>query len=211
MNLTSAQLSTLKTDIAANTATIPAGQPWTGAFAGVQVKDVPAGGDGDAAVAGWYSLTASPDYFVWRSDVPPEEIVDQLTAANYDPTDAPDETLIYNNRAFVVQIKQTTLQLLLLGLPFFNAARKNLRSALNNSTTNLPTGASGANRSGGWTNILPILMRKALRVEKLFALDDGAGIGNNQGDPRGASTNPDVMGYEGAITGSDVLAARNAA
>lgn len=34
MELTPAQLATLKADILANTTTIPAGQPWSGAFVG---------------------------------------------------------------------------------------------------------------------------------------------------------------------------------
>jgi hypothetical protein len=68
-HLTTAQLTSLKANIVANTATIPAGQPWTGAFAGVQVKDVPNNGDGNLAVAGWYNLAASPAFVLWRKFV----------------------------------------------------------------------------------------------------------------------------------------------
>ncbi len=65
MALTPAQLATLKTDIDANTNTIPAGQPWTGAFAGMQVKNVPNNSDGNAAVAGWYNLATNPAFYAW--------------------------------------------------------------------------------------------------------------------------------------------------
>lgn len=69
MALTAAQLQTLKSDIAANAATIPAGQPWTGAFAGVAVKNVPNSGDGNAAVAGWYNQSAAPAFTAWKVNV----------------------------------------------------------------------------------------------------------------------------------------------
>lgn len=39
--LTPSQLATLKAHIAANTSTIPTGQPWTGSFGGTQVNAVP--------------------------------------------------------------------------------------------------------------------------------------------------------------------------
>lgn len=208
MNLTTAQLQALRADVAANTAAIPAGYPWSGGFAGTQVKDVPAGPDGDAAVAGWYNLPPAGDYYVWDSRVPILSILNLVTWANYTPNDAPSETLIWNNRAFGCQIKQTNLQLLFVGRTTFDASKVNLRSALNDATTNLPTGASGASRSGGWSGILPVLSRKASNVEKLLAVDDGAGIGNNQGDARGANTNPDLAAFEGAITGDDVRDAR---
>lgn len=70
MNLTPAQLATLKAAILANTNAIPAGQP----FAGVQVKDVPNNSDGNLAVAGWYNQTAAPQFVVWR-DVPDRKSV----------------------------------------------------------------------------------------------------------------------------------------
>lgn len=74
MDLTKAQLQAWKADIAANTGTIPAGQTWSGAFAGAAVRDVPNGSDGNAAVAGWYSQTAAPDFQVWRTDISKDEI-----------------------------------------------------------------------------------------------------------------------------------------
>lgn len=209
MQLSPSQLVTFKAAIAANTATIPAGQPWSGGFVGVQVKDVPNNSDGNAAVAGWYNLTASPDYYVWNSAVTITDILDKITWTNFTPNDSPDNTFTYNNRAFNVQIKQQNLSLLFLNRTVFDAGKVNLRAALNDATTNLPTGAAGANRSGGWATILPILSRKANNVEKVFAADDGAGIGNNQANPRGDNTNPDTAVFEGTVSASDVETARN--
>ena len=205
MSLTSAQLTTLKTDIAANVNTIPTGRP----FAGTAINALPNNSDAHAEIAVWYSTAASPDYFVWDKAVEVLTILNNLTFTNYTPNDAPDNTNTFNNRAFTVQIKQQNLALLFLGRTSFDATKVNLRSGLNDATTNLLTGTAGATRSGGWANILPILSRKANRVEKLFAIDDGAGIGNTVTDPRGANTNPDLAVYEGPISGADVEQARN--
>lgn len=65
MALTPAQLATFKTDILANTNTIPAGMANAGSFVGQQVKDIPNNGDGNLCVASWYNLLASPAFYSW--------------------------------------------------------------------------------------------------------------------------------------------------
>ena len=50
--------------------------------------------------------------------------------------------------------------------------------------------------------------RKATRGEKLFSVA-GSGVGNAGGDPRGATTNPDVLVVEGTISLNDIDTARN--
>jgi len=193
MQLTQAQLGTLKTWLTANASGVP-----------------------DEEAAALLNAFASPDYFVWRRNVPVAEILDQVTWTNYTPNDAPDNTNTFNNRAFTVQIKQQNLALLFVGRTEFDATKTNLRAALNDATTNLLTGAAGASRSGGWTGILPVLRRRATVGENLFAVDDGAGVGNTTGDPRGNSTNPDNCGtglngavLEGQVTAANVSEARN--
>ena len=74
MPLSPAQSATLKSDVAANTAVIPAGQPWTGSFGGMPINAVPNSGDGNTAIAGWYNLAASPAFTRWRKLVPLSEI-----------------------------------------------------------------------------------------------------------------------------------------
>lgn len=64
MPLTPAQSATLKTDIAANTNQIN----------GVQIKDMPNNSDANDAIAKWYSGQASPDFTVWKSNVPITEV-----------------------------------------------------------------------------------------------------------------------------------------
>ncbi len=76
MALTAAQLQTLKSAIAANTATIPSGQPWTNSFAGVQVNAIPNQSDGNATIAGWYNQAASPTWTTWKKSVPINDVGD---------------------------------------------------------------------------------------------------------------------------------------
>lgn len=200
MALTTAQLQTLKADIAANTNTIN----------GVQIKDMPNSGDANFAVASWYSQVASPDFFVFRSNVPTAEIFDQVTWANFTPADVPDNTVVWSNRSLACQGKQFNLQILLQGQGSFNAGRITQRAGLNDATTNLPSGAGGASRSGGWATILNILRRQALRIEKLFAVQT-SGVGVNAGDALGATTNPALLVFEGIVSGTDIEAARSLA
>jgi hypothetical protein len=196
--LTSAQLTALSTDIDANTATAPGTQG--------QIKDLEHTADNAFAVAVWYNQYPAADFYVWDKAVSTEVIFDKVTFANYTPTDAADATVTYTNRAMLLQTKQMNLQLLLQGRSTFNATKLNQRAGLNDATTSLPSGTAGASRSGGWSAILPILSRKANNVEKLFAVDDGAGIGNVTTDPRGANTNPDLAVFEGTISDTDVRA-----
>lgn len=65
MPLTSAQLTTLGQDIAANSATIN----------GVAISALPHTQDNAFDVAAWYNVTANPDYLVWRSDVTITEVM----------------------------------------------------------------------------------------------------------------------------------------
>lgn len=191
-----AQLAALEAHIAANTAVVNGG---------TQIKDLPHTPDNAELVAAWYNGIAAPDYFVWNHAVPVDDILDAVTFDNYIPIDPPtDATLVFNNRMMVIQGKQINLQLLLQGRSSFDATKKTQRAGLNGATTTIPSGAAGANRSGGWSAILPLLSRKANNVEKLFAVDDGAGVGNTTTDPRGASTNPDLAVYVGQASGGDV-------
>lgn len=65
MPLTPAQLITLGTHIAANTATIN----------GVQIKDLPRTADNAFDVAAWYNVQADPAYYVWRTSLTIDEVM----------------------------------------------------------------------------------------------------------------------------------------
>lgn len=168
MRLTATQKAALKTDLAANTATVLIGGTPT------QIKDVPHTPDAAFAVAAWYNLAASPAFFVWRPDVSVDLILNGLNYANFTPNDTPAQATEVNgqtweNRAMLVQIKQINLQLMIQGRTTFDATKANLRTGLQDATEFLPTGNNGNNRAGGWNAILPSLSRAATSGEKLFA------------------------------------------
>lgn len=198
MALSSSQLQALKNDIASNANQIN----------GTAINAMPSNDDANFAIAAWYSGIASPDFFVFRSNVTTSEIFDQVTWANYTPADSPDTTVQWSNRSLACQGKQFNLQILLQGQPSVNAGKINLRAGLNDATTNLPSGASGASRSGGWAGILTILRRQAKNIERLFAVQT-SGVGTNGADPLGASTNPALPVFEGSIGFQDVAQARS--
>jgi hypothetical protein len=200
MALTAAQLATLKADILANTATIPAGQPWTGAFAGVQVKDVPNDGDGNIAVAGWYNQPHAT-WIVWR-DLPMETVLGLITYANMTPLDAVPTTPaltvdVYRARALCCQGKQFNLQNLTLGRSTAPMKKTNYRAALQDCLTNIPAGAAGALIAANWTGVRDGAKFAATNAEKLFSTGTGS------------SATPADLVYEGAISGSDVNTALN--
>jgi hypothetical protein len=151
---------------------------------------------------------ASPAFHVLRTDVLASEIFDQITWANYTPADAADSTVIWSNRSLACQGKQFNLQIMLQGQPVFNATKILLRAGLNDATTNLPSGAGGISRSGGWAAILVILRRQANVFEKLFAIQT-SGVGVNAGDALGATTNPALLVFEGNITLDQTIQAMN--
>lgn len=220
MSLSPAQLAVLKTDILANTATIPAGYPWTGGFAGVQVKDVPNNGDGNFAVAGWYSQVASPAYVVWR-DLPMETVLAIIAFANMTPVDAvPSVTSLpsnptaaqnatYNNQMAAVHIwnarngicqsKQMNLQNLIISRTTAPMRQSSYRSAVQDCLTSLPAGANGLTLAANWVGVRDAAKFSALYVEKLFAT--GAGT----------FASPADLAYEGAIDANDVENALNLA
>ncbi len=197
MALTTAQLTVLKANIVANTATVLIANVAT------QIKDVPNNGDGNVAVANWYNLTAVPDYIVWR-DLPMETVLGLITYASMTPADAvpttPDLTVqVFNARALVCQGKQFNLQNLTIGRSTAPMKRTNYRAAMQDCLTNLPAGASGALISANWTGVRDGAKFTATNAEKLFAT--GAGT----------TASPSDLGYEGSISASDVNTALNLA
>ncbi len=135
--LTSAQLATLKADIAANTNQI----------GGVQIKDMPNNDDAAFAIAAWYSANASPDFNVFRSNIPVDEVYDQITWANFTPSDAPDNTATWTNRSLSCQGKQFNLQTMLVGRASFNAGKITQRAGLNDAGSSSASSCSSGSSS----------------------------------------------------------------
>ena len=169
--LTQAQKDTLAADIVVNRASIA---------------------DGDTAGAAiFYNADASPDYIVWNPSTSTKDVMDAITWANLTPSDAPDGTAAWTNRALACQGKQFNIQTMLVGRDLVDATKANLVSGLQDALTNVPSGAAGASKSGGWANVKIALTRKATRFEKLLATGSGT------------AASPSVMGYVGKVSPSD--------
>lgn len=213
MALSAAQLSTLKTNIAANTATVSIGGN------SVQIKNVPAGNDNDVAVADWYNQPAGTDFFGNYKNVPLTDIKGAITHKNYTPTDTPpasgatvqisNDLLLYTARMLFGQSFQMEINNLLLAGTTFDATNSSLVAALKDATnTDMPLGASGANQKGGWggaSGVQTKLCRKGTNAEKVFATVVPVSADG--------STNLKAATYtfEGALTGTDIENSRSAA
>ena len=178
--LTPAQLTTLKAAIQAD-----------------QVLNAyPMDGDGLNAVADAFNLDSSPAFYVWKTNISTSDIFDQIIWANFTPQDAADGTATWTNRSLACQGKQFNIQTILVGRESINPAKSNIRAGLQDALTAIPSGASGANKSGGWNAVVAIMYRVATRAEQLLA----TGVGS--------TASPALLRFEGKITANDVDTAR---
>ena len=200
MPLTPSQLTTLKTDILANTNTIQAGQANAGAFVGMQVKDIPNSSDGSLCVASWYNLPHAT-FIVWR-DLPMTTVLGLITYASMTPADAvPTDTdlniQIWKARSLACQGKQFNLQNLTIGRDTAPMRQTNYRAALQDCLTNLPAGAGGNLIAANWVGVRDAAKFAATNGEQLFATGTGT------------SGSPGNLVVQGNITASDVNSALN--
>jgi len=192
MALTSAQLATLRAAILADPV----------------LSLIPKGGDGDIEIADAFNALASPDFLVWRNDVPVREIMDTFNFAAFTPTDTVPESNVdqaslqrFLSRVLVIQTKQMNLQLMLQGRDTVDASLPNFRAGLRDALINVPAGVAGAGVSvagASAASALNACTRKATRAEKLFA-------GNNSST---GAVSAAVMTIVGPISASDVNTAR---
>lgn len=192
-DMTSAQLQALKADIAANANTVPInGTP-------TAISAVPASPDNAAQVAAWYNQTAAGPFVVWR-DLPMDTVLNTIAFANMTPADAvpttPDLTVqVFMARALTCQGKQFNLQNLTIGRTTAPMKKANYRAAMQDCLTNIPAGASGALIAANWVGVRDGAKFSATNAEKLFATGTGT------------TAAPADLGYEGFISGADVMAA----
>lgn len=185
--LTDAQLQVLQAAIIADPAL--AAQPQTS--------------DGYFEIARQLNRTASPLFWVYRSDVPTEDIYACIAWQALTPSDPATDALLWTNRALACQGKQANLRLLLSGVRSLNATRPNIRAALQDALTGLPSGANGALQSAGWAVVRDnALARPATVAERLFALTSTAQDGST---PAKAAT----ATHDGLLSVSDIDQARH--
>lgn len=149
----------------------------------------------------WVALAAAlnaqvvPDFWLWRTNCPVEDIFDAISWANLTPVDAPDLTAAWTNRSLACQGKQFNIQTMLSGRQTINATKASLRTGLQDALTNVPAGAGGASVSGGWANVRSVLKRTASLIESVYST--GAGT----------SANPAIPLAEGVIDANGVRTA----
>ena len=182
MVLTSAQLATLKASIASNSGTLATA---------IAQRDGP-------VISAFYNAIASPAFSVWRTNVKSQEIFDTITWANFTPNDAADGTAIFTNRLLVIQTKQMNLQNMLIGRDIVDMSKSNIRAGLRDAVISLPAGTGGASVSAAGASavtLLTVCVRNSTVGEKLFTL----------GSQTTGTVTADVMGFEGNLSGQNIL------
>ena len=129
---------------------------------------------------------------VYRSTTQASDIYDAVAWANLTPTDAPDGTQVWMDRALMCQCKQMNLQILIQGKDSLNTAKANIRAGLQDALTNIPSGVSGATASGGWGSVKTAISRLASKYEAVFATGTGT------------AASPSGLGIEGYPAVQDV-------
>jgi hypothetical protein len=182
MSLTAAQTAALKADILAQAGTVPAGQPWTNTFAGVQVKAVPNTADGNLAVAGWYNQAAVPAFTTWRKNVPIAEVGNKLNGTEL---------------AGLTSLNHTRLQtVVMLSQGGVDASLPDRRQFFDD----IFSGAGGTITRG---QLLALWKQLATYAQKLFSTGTGTGVGTDAATT--AANIPDGF----LLSGGDVLNALN--
>lgn len=174
MQLSTAQLQTLKADLAANANTVLVGGVATA------ISAVPRNGDTAFAVAAWYNLAASPDFWVWKSSVSKGELV-QVTSVD-------GTNFNWSGNGFITRSagEQAAWREIFNGTGACNPSLPNVRQAFADIFSG--TGNAAANR----THLLAIARRKASAAEKLFTTGTGS------------TGSPGVMGPEGGLSVTNV-------
>jgi hypothetical protein len=188
MALTPAQLATLKADIAAK---MVVGQPLV-AYAGSNPGDP----DANTAIANYYKLTASPDYYVWRSSVSRSEVYHATSPAGTNWNWA-----TYKAQSATEQNAWTQMFMGDSGPVGMLNFREGIKAIFTGS----------APQTAQRDHCFAAGKRKASNIEKLLAVAvvaPPADTGNNSGANRGLVANPDNLGFEGVLNAVDIEAAR---
>jgi hypothetical protein len=118
-------------------------------------------------------LKGNSTFVVWRDSTLTSDIFDAIVGSNLTPSDAPDGTQLFENRAMVCQGKQNSLMILLQGQLQLSTGKSNIRVWLQDALTGLPSGASGAVTNAGWPAVKTAISRFATLYEKIFSTGTG--------------------------------------
>lgn len=168
MELTAAQLETLQIDIAANAASFQLA---------IDQRD-------GAVIAAFYNALASPDFYVWRTDVSRADIY----STSPQPEGSTWNWTLYKAQSVTEQNAWTQM---FMG-DLANFSLPNLRAGV----SIIFTGSAQQNAQAA--HVLAVGRRKATRGEKLLATGTGS------------TAVPGTMGFEGELTAQDILNALDA-
>jgi hypothetical protein len=162
--------------------------------------------DGAFAIALEVNKFPTPDFLVWMTNTPVQDVIDAVDGSRYTPSDAiPTTTIelsqIYQSRILACQTKQISFQTLVIGRDFINSSKANIRAWLRDSVIQVPAGANGAVLSPGGSSgvtALTACLRKARIIEKLLST----------GSATTGTVTGNLLGFEGSISPQDVEAAR---
>lgn len=135
-------------------------------------------GRNDTALASELNLPST--FMVWRSTTPADEVFDAILWERLTPADAVDGTQTSANRELRCQTKQMNLQIVLQGRDSISTGRTNVRKALSDALTAVPSGTGGVTQDAGWLGagrVKAVITRAATVAEALFATGTGtAGV-----------------------------------
>lgn len=135
----------------------------------------------------------------WDKLTPVDRISDAIDDTKYTPADAPDGTMLYQNRALAITIKQMNLQTKILGQRTVDATKATVRAGLRDAVINIPAGVAGANvhpGGAGGVNVMNACLRPKpmTRAEVMF----------NAGTQTTGSVTGYLLNVDGDITDIDV-------
>lgn len=154
-----------------------------------------------SALRDYYHALASPAFFVWRKDVPVEDIFERINWANLTPevpANEANQDIDAVFRSNVCLSMQMSIQTMLMGRSTVDATRANIRNGLRDALSAVPSAANGSTRAAGWTQVQNVIARQASRVEALFA-DTTSGTG-------GGATTAAQPRIDGLVPDEDFLA-----
>lgn len=210
-NLSTAQLATLKSNIAASgdLVTTGAGSACSG-FVGTTVNAVPNSSDGNLCVAAVYNLNAGPTYWVLRTSLSQMELQNRSSQDGTTFDWAAAGGYIARNQgerdAYDMMFRPGNIN------PSFGSTRSGMDDIFSG------TGVGAVVNRTHWR---ATIRRPITRFEKLYGVASSPAVGEAQppgANPgaRGVTTNPDTLGFDaagnylsGPLTASKVDEARN--
>lgn len=127
-------------------------------------------------------LNLDSSFWVWRSVVATEDILEAVNWSSFTPQALPDGSALYSQRQFNCQLKRDNMRVLLerSTLP---TGRPNIRTSLTDALLNVPAGAGGADLDAGWlgTGKVKAVISRLATVAERALITTGTGAAGTPG------------------------------